>query len=386
MKILAVTGIRSEYDYIFPVLEELRKFKHTIKVVVSGAHLSHLHNETWRFIKKDKFLIVDKIDSLLSSNRVTQRPKGISSIINGLTQTVERENPDIILVEGDREESIATAIVGNYMQKIVVHIGGGDSAAGNADDPIRFAVSKLSHVHCCIALEYKKNLIKIGEEKFRIINTGNPSYVNIDKTKKIKKDKLFNILNIKNNLCNYLILIKHPLSSEIEQTYIQMKKTLEVLKDFCNKNNFITICMSPNSDPGSHDIIRAIKELSDQNWLYYYNTLHRDIFINLCRNAEALVGNSSMGILEAPHYKLPVVNIGNRQVGRLNAGNVKFTNYLKKNIISALEFSCFNKKYINKIKNLQNPYGDNTAAKKIRKAIESIDINDKKWYVKKTLC
>ena len=156
MKILAITGIRSEYDYLFPVLEELRKNKHIIKVVVTGAHLSHLHNETWRFIKKDKFKIVDKIDSLLSSNRLNQRPKGISAIINGLTQTVEREDPDILSVDGDREESIATAIVGNYMQKIVVHIGGGDPAAGNADDPIRFAVSKLSHVHCCTTLQYKK--------------------------------------------------------------------------------------------------------------------------------------------------------------------------------------------------------------------------------------
>ena len=329
MYILAVTGIRSEYDYLFPVLDELRKAKHKVKIVVSGAHLSHLHNETWRYIKKDKFNIADKIESLLSSNSLSQRPKGISSIINGLTQTIERENPDIILVDGDREESIATAIVGNYMQKIVIHIGGGDPAAGNADDPIRFAVSKLSHVHCCTTLSYKRNLIKIGEEKFRIFNTGNPAYVNIDKIKKIKKEKLFKILKIKNNYKDYLMLIKHPLSSELEDTYINMKKTLATLKEFCIQNKFLLICISPNSDPGSFEIIKAIREFSDENWFYYFDTLHRDIFINLVRNTRVLVGNSSMGILEAPHYKLPVVNIGNRQVGRLNAGNVKFTNYSK---------------------------------------------------------
>ncbi|PPR47619.1 MAG: UDP-N,N'-diacetylbacillosamine 2-epimerase (hydrolyzing) [Alphaproteobacteria bacterium MarineAlpha5_Bin8] len=386
MKILAVTGIRSEYDYIFPALNELRKFNHLIKVVVSGAHLSHLHNETWNFIKKDKFIIADRIDSLLSSNRLTQRPKGISAIINGLTQTVERENPDIILVVGDREESIATAIVGNYMQKIVVHIGGGETASGNADDPIRFAVSKLSHVHCCTSLEYKKNLIKIGEEKFRIFNTGSPSYVNIDKIKKIKKEKLFQLLKINKKFNNYLMLIKHPLSSEMEHSYSYMKKTLEALKDFCHDNNFVTVCISPNSDPGSNEINRAIKEFSSQGWLYSYNTLPRDLFVNLMRNTRVLVGNSSMGILEAPYYRLPVINIGNRQIGRLNAGNVKFINYSKKNILNALKISCFDKKYINKIKKLKNPYGDNTAAKKIRKVIESIDIDDKKWYIKRKLC
>ena len=386
MYILAVTGIRSEYDYIFPVLEELRKSKHKIKVVVSGAHLSHMHNETWKYIKKDKFIIADKIDSLFSTNRLTQRSNGVSAIISGLTQTVERENPDIILVDGDREESIATAIVGNYMKKIVVHIGGGDPAFGNADDPIRFAVSKLSHVHCCTALEYKKNLIKLGEEKFRVFNTGNPTYVNIDTVKKIKKDKIFKLLKIDNFFKGFLILIKHPLSSEMNESYTQMKKSLKAIKIFCNKHNFATICISPNSDPGSYEMIRAIKELKSEKWFYYFNTLHRDIFINLVRNAKALVGNSSMGILEAPHYKLPVVNIGNRQVGRLSAGNVKFTNYLEKSIINALEISCFDKNYIKKINNLKNPYGDSSAAKKIRKVIESINTEDQKWYVKRKLC
>ncbi len=386
MYILAVTGIRSEYDYIFPVLDELRKNKNKVKVVVTGAHLSHYHNETWTYIKKDKFVIADKIDSLLSTNRLTQRPKAISLIINGLVQTIERENPDIILVDGDREESIATAIVGNYMEKIVVHIGGGDPAAGNADDPVRFAVSKLAHVHCCTSLEYKKNLIKLGEEKFRIFNTGNPSYINVDKVKKIQKQKLFKILNIDKDFDKYLILIKHPLSSELKYSYIQMKKTLEALKSFCIKNNFICITISPNSDPGSFDMHKAIKEFLNEKWIYYFDTLPRNIFINLVKNAEVLVGNSSMGILEAPHYKLPVVNIGNRQVGRLNAGNVKFTNYSKNNIIKALNLSCFNKNYIKKIKKIKNPYGNSTAARKIKNVIESIDINKKKWYVKKNLC
>ena len=196
MKILAITGIRSEYDYLHPVLDELRKAKHKVKIVVSGAHLSHHYNDTWKLIKKDKFIISDKIDSLLSTNRLTQRSKAVGILLNGLSQAVERENPDILIVVGDREESIATAIVGNYMQTLVVHIGGGDPAAGNADDPLRFAVSKLSHVHCCTSLLYKKNLIKIGEESFRIFNTGSPSYVNIDSVKKINILKLLSKLNI----------------------------------------------------------------------------------------------------------------------------------------------------------------------------------------------
>ena len=99
MKILAITGIRSEYDYLHPVLDELRKAKHKVKIVVSGAHLSHHYNDTWKLIKKDKFIISDKIDSLLSTNRLTQRSKAVGILLNGLSQAVERENPDILIIQ-----------------------------------------------------------------------------------------------------------------------------------------------------------------------------------------------------------------------------------------------------------------------------------------------
>ena len=386
MKILGVTGIRSEYDYLFPVLNELRKYKHDVKVVISGAHLSHSHNNTWKNIQKDKFKISDKIDTLVSTNRVTQRCKGVSLIISGLIQTVERENPDFLIVTGDREESIATAIVGNYMQKLVVHIGGGDPAFGNADDPIRFAVSKLAHIHCCTSDPYKRNLIKIGEEKFRIFNTGIPSYSNIKNEKTLSRNQLFKKLKINKINRDYIVLIKHPLSSELHKSYEQMHKTLKALKLFCEKNNIITICIAPNSDPGSYDMIKAINIFKKEDWLHYYETLSRNLFINLIRKSKILVGNSSMGILESPYYKIPVVNIGKRQIGRLNAGNVTFTSYGIENIIKALNKSFDDKKYLKKVKNLKNPYGNHESSKNIRSILESIDTSDKKWYVKKKLC
>ena len=208
MKILALTGIRSEYDILYPVLRELQEANHELLVAVSSAHLSDFHGNTWERIKLDGFNIVDKIDALLSTDRVVQRSKGVGMLIQGLTQTAERVDPDFLLMVGDREESIAAAVVGNYMDKLVVHIGGGDPVFGNADDTVRFAVSKLSHVHCCIAEEYKNNLIKIGEEKFRIFFTGNPAYVNIDNVRDIPKVDLYERLGIKKE--KYVVLLKHP--------------------------------------------------------------------------------------------------------------------------------------------------------------------------------
>ena len=131
-KILAITGIRSEYDILYPVLKELHNHDNfDLKIVVAGAHLSNWHGFTLNKIEEDGFCIVDKIDYLLMTNRKTQRAKGIGLLIEGLTQTVEREEPDFLIFVGDREESIATCIVGNYMDVLVAHIGGGDPVYGN---------------------------------------------------------------------------------------------------------------------------------------------------------------------------------------------------------------------------------------------------------------
>ena len=179
-KILAVTGIRSDYDILFPVIDEARKSGYKVYVVVSGAHLSEQYGLTVNRIIEDGFDVIDKIDTLFSTDRNTQRSKGVGTLINGLTQTVERLNPDLMIYVGDREEGIASAIVANYSETLLLHICGGDPVWGNADDPIRFSISKLAHIHCVTHPEHKENLIKLGEENFRIHHTGNPAYVNID--------------------------------------------------------------------------------------------------------------------------------------------------------------------------------------------------------------
>jgi GDP/UDP-N,N'-diacetylbacillosamine 2-epimerase (hydrolysing) len=383
INVMAVTGIRSEYDILYPVLTELNN-KHNLQIAVSGAHLSSNHSNTWERVKDDGFKIADRIDSLLPTDRLVQRAKGTGHLIQGLSQTVERVNPDFIIVIGDREESIASAIVANYHNKLLVHIAGGDPVYGNADDPIRFAVSKLAHIHCCFAEEYKNNLLNIGEEEFRVFWTGNPVYKNYDDVPYIRKEVLIKKLKIINK--NYIVLVKHPLSSELGDTYLQMQMTLKALKAFCKKNNYSTVCISPNSDPGSFEILRALDEFKNEDWITYTNTLERKYFINLMRNSSALIGNSSMGILEAPHYKLPVVNIGNRQKGRLNAGNVRFVNYDIDEINNAIYQACLDEEYIGRVKSLKNPFGDGTAAEKIRNVIESVNLQDEKWYIKKKLC
>lgn len=382
-KILAITGIRSEYDILYPVLKELQENENfDLKLIVTGAHLSNWHGFSIDLIKKDGFKIAEKIDYLLMTNRLTQRSKGVGLLISALTQSVERENPDILLFVGDREESIATCIVGNYMNKLVAHIGSGDPVYGNADDPVRMACSKLAHIHFTTAQEYANNLLKLGEESFRVCFSGNPALNNIAETKILSKKELSEFLNFK--ICDYVVLLQHPLSSQVDKSFKQMSITMKAVAEFSKENSIKIVGIYPNTDPGSYDIINAINQNLDEN-IRFYKTLPREIFVNLMRNAKALIGNSSMGILEAPFYKLPVVNVGNRQKGRLNAGNVEFVTFDIKEIKNALKKACFDEKYRNFVRNLVNPYGDGYAHKKIVKFLENINLSDKKWYVKQKL-
>lgn len=385
-KVLAITGIRSEYDILYPVLNELNKNRDIeLGLVVSNAHLSDQHGLTLKSIENDNFKIVDKIDCLFNTDRKTQRAKGVGMLIYGLSQTVDRFMPDLIMVIGDREESIAAAIVGNYMDVPVMHIGGGDPVYGNADDPIRMGVSKIAHIHITTAQDYANNLIKMGEEPFRVFNLGNPSLDNIRNTQKISIKKISDFLGLNIVKNKYFIFIKHPLSSELHETEDQMNIALDAALSFCKKFNFKLIGIFPNTDPGSHKIINIIESFSTKNEINFFKTLPRDIFINLLRNASFIAGNSSMGILEAPFYKLPVVNIGLRQQGRLNAGNLEFVVHDKKKIITSMEKAAFNPEYRKKIKKLKNPYGDGFSSIKIANLINELDIDNPKWLVKEKL-
>lgn len=387
IKVLAVTGIRSEYDILYPIIKKMQDDpSFEVVLAVSSAHLSEWHNFTLKRIEEDGFIVVDKLDSLFMTNRVVQRSKGVGVLTYALSQTVEREKPDFLFVVGDREESIATAIVGNYMNVLTVHLGGGDPVYGNADDPIRMAVSKLSHIHFTTAEVYAENLKKLSEDDFRIFFSGNPALANIKNTPLKSLQEISDFLSFDITDGNYVVLVKHPLSSEEHDAYTQMQITLRALEDFCNHYQYKVVASYPNTDPGSYDIVRAIKEFENKPFIRFNNTLPRDYFVNLMRNTKALVGNSSMGILEAPFYKTPVVNVGNRQQGRLNAGNVRFVKHNLKEIFNAVEDACLNERYRAEIKNLHCPYGNGDAPDIICNELKKINPKDKKWLVKESLC
>lgn len=373
--VLAVTGIRSEYDIMSSVFHSIDKHPELdLKVAVTGAHLSENYGNTIDEIEKDGFKIVDRIESLLSGNAESLRVKGLGIQLQGLVQTVLRIKPDFLLVLGDREESISTALISTYMNIPLIHISGGDRVVGNIDDQIRHSVTKLAHIHLTTNIESKNRVIMLGEQKFRVHNVGNPGLDRLVKTKKLSRSELSKSLNFKLSKHEpYIVVIQHALSSEVDQAYHQMKITLEAVK----KMEVKTIISFPNSDAGGMGIIKAIEEFKNLPFIYTAKNIPRLEFVNLLRGAACLIGNSSAGILEAPLLKIPVINIGNRQKGRLHAENVEFITHNKNKIIAAINKAMFDKEYIAKVKKCSNPYGNGKSSDKIAEIIASLKIDDK---------
>lgn len=378
-KIIAITGIRSDYDLMTPVYTEIEKHENLeLELIVTGAHLSDSYGYTVKAIENDGFTIADRIESLINGDQASSRLKGLAIQLQGLVQSIDRLQPDILLVLGDREESMTVALAGAYLNIPVAHVAGGDKVIGNVDDQIRHAVTKLAHIHFATNSESAERIRKLGEEDFRIHNVGNPGLDRVKQTPYLTRRELSNRLNF--DLTDnrpFVVLIQHVISTEIDDAYRQMYITLCALK----KLGLKTIISYPNSDAGGQQMIKAIDEFRGDPNFHIQKNIPRLEFINILRQAACLVGNSSAGILEAPFLKLPVVNIGNRQRGRLHADNVLFVDHQELDIISAIKTSVYETDYIQKVKNCKNPYGEGNSAKEMTKVLAETPI-DRKLLIK----
>lgn len=372
--VIGITGIRSEYDIMSSVYAEIKKSKKlSLKLIVTGAHLSKKYGKTINEIRKDGFEIVNTIKSLQVENNLDSRVIGLGIQLQKIATVLSKLKPDFIIVLGDREEAMTAGLLAAYMNIPLMHIGGGDRVVGNVDDQIRHSVSKLAHIHCVTNEESKKRLLNLGEEPFRIFNFGNPGLDRLIKAKKIAVNKIPELEKfITNSSEQYLLLIQHALSSEYNKSKSQMEITLKTIKEMEIK----TIIIYPNSDAGSEDIINVIKKYEKLKYIKAIKNIPRLSFINILRNASCLIGNSSCGILEAPILKIPVINIGNRQKERLHSENVKFVKHKKNEIKQAINQSLYDKKYIRDIQKCSNPYGDGKSSRKIVKLLETINVNE----------
>lgn len=373
--VLGMTGIRSEYDIMSSVFRAISDHSQLeLQLVVSGAHLADAFGNTVNDVRADGFVIAEEIESLLNGDQASFRVKGLAIQLQGLVQTVARVKPDILLVLGDREEAMTTALVGAYMNIPVAHIAGGDRVVGNVDDQIRHAVTKLAHLHFVTNEESAERIIRLGEQSFRVFNVGNPGLDRLLEVPEMNCAELSARLGFAIDEGEpFVIVIQHVISTEIEQAYEQMRITLEAVRDLGIK----TVLSYPNSDAGGQQLIRAIREYESLAFLHTAKNIPRLEFVNLMRRASCLLGNSSAGILEAPLLKLPVINVGNRQHGRLHAENVEFVPHDKNRIIESLRRAIFDQAYRKSVAACSNPYGDGKSSVRIAELLATIPLDQR---------
>ena len=373
-KIAVVTGARSEYGILKPLLEKIEHSKSfELKLIVTGMHLLKNYGFTINEVIKDGFKITGEVEMYGNEIGSAYHGEALGKGIQNFTKIFLKIKPDILVIIGDRIEPLAAVLAAAILRIPIVHIHGGDKTdSGHIDESMRHSITRFVHIHFPPTKKCKERLIKMGEESWRIHNVGALNLDSILSLPKIKKEVLFKKLDL--TLSQKLILcIFNPVPLEAEKMGKQMYEILEALRGL----KIQTIIIYPNNDAGSQDIITEIEKRRDLSFIKIYSNLPHYEYVDLLRYVDVLIGNSSSGIIEAPSIKLPVVNIGSRNVGREHGENVIFVAANKNKILRGIKMALYDEKFRRKVKKCKNPYGDGKTAGRIIKILNKIKINKK---------
>lgn len=359
-KILAITGTRADYGLMTPVYEAIKKDKTlTLELIITGMHFLPQFKSSLQEVKKDHFakLHFFKINQIEDSYKAMAQFLG--KTIENFAQLVESVKPDIILLQGDRSEMLAGAIVGAFANIAVVHMSGGDDS-GSIDDSIRNAISKFAHFHLTTCRQSTYKLIRLGESEKRILEVGEPAIDLISSMNFVAKEALAKEFQL--DLAEPIIIAcQHPVTTEAESARWQMRQTINALCEL----KLQTVFLYPNTDTGGREMTKLLESYRNRKLFRIYSNLPIKQYLSLLKIASVMVGNSSSGIIEAPSFKLPVVNIGTRQHRRIRANNIIDVQCDKEQIKKAVIYTLTNQPFRKRLKRCVNPYGDGNTSKKV---------------------
>lgn len=368
---MVMTGTRAEYGILKSVLKEIEADAGLqLSLIVIGMHLSPEFGYTVKEIERDGFKIGAKIAVLHSEDTKVSMAKSIGESLSRTAEALEKTNPDILVVLGDRSEMLAGAIAATYMGIPIAHIHGGD-VSGNVDEPVRHAITKLAHIHFPATKKSARRIIKMGEESWRVHVVGAPGLDGILSEKVPSRREVARKYDL--NLSKpVLLVLQHSVVAEADHAAKQMRETLEAVKSL----GLQTILIYPNADAGGRRMIEVIKEYK-YPFVKVFKSVPRGDYLSLMKLASVMVGNSSSGIIEAASFCLPVVNVGTRQEGRQRAGNVIDASYDRQEIISAVKKALNDTSFKEKVKRCRNPYGDGRAGKRIAEILAQVPLDSK---------
>lgn len=360
-KIIMITGSRAEYGLLKNLIILLKNDKKIkLKLVVTGSHLSKKFGLTTKEIKADGIKVEKKIKILNASDTQKSISKYFADGVVKFTEYLSSEKPDSLIILGDRYEIFAAAISASFLNIPIYHINGGDSTEGAIDEFMRHSITKMSWLHFVSNLESKKRILRMGENPSKVFLVGSLGVERMKKLKLLKKKILEKKLNIDLNKKTILVTY-HP---ETKLSTSPKKDFSEILYALSNFKDFNIIFTAPNADSQNELIIKMIKKfIKKNNNSHYYKSLGFHKYASLLKHIHCVLGNSSSGIIETPTFKIPSIDIGDRQKGRIFASST--LNCLpKKNKIIKLIKKVLSLKFRKSIIKTKNPYDiKNTSAK-----------------------
>lgn len=356
LKITAITGSRADWGLISPVLELLKEDDFfSLKLIVTGQHIP---SETYKNIEDEGFSDYYKLDMGLGENDSAEATtKALAKEIKELAEILAKDRPDIFLINADRYEMLGATQAAMMAGIPIAHMFGGEITEGAIDDSIRHAISKFAHIHFVTNKDAKKRLLKMGEQPENVHITGNPGLDHIHTIEKLNRDDFFNEVSFMPRKENYLITL-HPVTLE-NNSIDQCNEMLKALEELGNDTGLIFT--ASNADPEGVKITKAIQNFvkTHENSIFR-ETLGTRLYLNALRHVNAMIGNSSSGLYEAPSFNTWTINIGNRQKGRIRAKTVIDCPPEKNAILKAIQALPEEKP-----QNIENPYGDGHTAKRI---------------------
>jgi len=373
-KICVITGTRAEYSSLYWTMKEIQNDPELIlQVIVTGMHLSPEFGLTWKKVKDDGFPINKKVEMLLSSDTPIGITKSLGLCVIGFAEALDELNPDVVVVIADRYETFGATIAAMFARIPIAHLYGGESTEGAYDEAIRHSITKMAHIHFTASEEYQKRIIQLGEQPDNIHNVGGIGVDLIDRIKLLNYDEFEKSINCSLKTKNLLITY-HPVTLEDNTSQYQFQELLDALDEL---QDTLLIFTMPNSDTHGRVIIRMINEYvennSDKSISFVSLGLKR--YLSALQYVDAVVGNSSSGLSEAPSFKIGTINIGDRQRGRLKAESVIDCESNKENISLALK-NLYSEDFQNLLKTVKNPNGEPGASHKIKQILKSKDLSD----------
>ena len=372
-KICVVTGTRAEYGLLYWLMKEINVDNALVlQVVVTGMHLSEEFGNTYQQIEKDGFTIDKKVDISLTSDTELAISKSMGLGVIGFADVFNKLQPDLIVVLGDRFE-IFSAVSAALIAKIpVAHLHGGEVTEGVIDESIRHSITKMSHLHFAATDEYRNRIIQLGEQPDKVFHVGGLGIDNINKLKLLSKADFENAINFELGEKNILITF-HPVTLEKSTSGIQFQALLDSISELRNTKIIFT---KANSDTDG----RVINSMIDDYVARHDNTIAFTSmgqlnYLSALQFMDAVVGNSSSGLIEAPSFKIGTIDIGDRQKGRIKANSIIACSPNKESIDSAL-VKLYSREFQDIANNVDNPYGDGGASKEIVRIIKDTSLDN----------